>query len=89
MGEKKDVYRSKLEAKDACFLINKSLWKRLEVKAKIRYNHPEARALLRLMSKGRISVEFNKPQWAITPGQSVVLYKNNIVVGGATIEKAL
>jgi len=89
VGEKKDVYRSRLEAKDSYFLTNKSLPKKLEVKAKIRYNHREARALLHLKSKARISIEFNKPQWAITPGQSVVFYKNNTVIGGATIDRAL
>ncbi|MFH1622326.1 MAG: tRNA 2-thiouridine(34) synthase MnmA [Candidatus Omnitrophota bacterium] len=89
VGEKKDIYKSRLEAKNAHFLINKTLPKKLVVKAKIRYNHPEARAVLCPLSKGRVLVEFHKPQWAITPGQSVVFYQDNTVIGGATIEKTI
>ena len=66
-----------------------SLSKKLEVNVKIRYNHPQARARITALGGGRIRVEFSRPQWAITPGQSAVFYKNNIVVGGATIEKVV
>ncbi len=87
VGEKKDVYGAKLQAEELHLLSGKSLPKRLEVKAKIRYNHPEAKAVIRPFQKDRLRVKFSKPQWAITPGQSVVFYKNDTVLGGAIIEK--
>ncbi|MFC1709052.1 tRNA 2-thiouridine(34) synthase MnmA [Candidatus Omnitrophota bacterium] len=86
VGEKKEAYGSRLEAKELHLLTYKSLPKRLEVKAKIRYNHPEVRAIVRTLRKDRVCLEFKTPQWAITPGQSVVFYKNNTVIGGGTIE---
>ena len=87
VGEKKEAFGLKFEAMDLHLLSLKSLPKRLEVRAKIRYHHPKAKAIVRVLPKGRVSVEFARPQWAITPGQSVVFYKNDILIGGATIDK--
>jgi tRNA-specific 2-thiouridylase len=89
VGEKEDVYKSKLIATDLYLLFLKSLPKRLEVKAKIRYNHPKAKAIIRPLKNNKVSVEFLKPQWAITPGQAIVFYENEVVIGGATIEGSL
>ncbi|MDD5356465.1 MAG: hypothetical protein PHY56_08020 [Candidatus Omnitrophica bacterium] len=88
-GEKKDVYKRKLTAKGLHLSGLKLLSKTLEVEAKIRYNHPKAKAAVRPFKRGKITVEFRKPQWAITPGQSVVFYQNNKVIGGAIIEEAV
>lgn len=87
VGERREAYSSRLQADELHLLARKSLPKRLEVKAKIRYNHPEAKAVVRPLARSKISVEFKAPQWAVTPGQSVVFYSNNTVIGGATIEK--
>lgn len=89
VGEKENAYNSKLQARELHLLSSKTLPKRLEVKVKIRYNHLEAKAIVRPLGRNRIFVEFKKPQWAVTPGQSVVFYKNNTVIGGATIESAI
>lgn len=89
VGEKKDVYQDKLQARELHLLALSRLPKRLVAEAKIRYNHPQARAVVMPLSKGRVRVEFRQPQWAITPGQSVVLYQGDTVIGGATIDKVL
>jgi tRNA-specific 2-thiouridylase len=86
-GERKEVLGRKFEAKELHLLSCESLPKRLEVNTKIRYNHPEANAVVYPLRKGRVCVEFRTPQWAITPGQSAVFYKGDNVVGGATIDK--
>jgi tRNA-specific 2-thiouridylase len=39
--------------------------------------------------KGKILVRFEKPQWAITPGQAVVFYRKNLLLGGGFIKKRL
>jgi tRNA-specific 2-thiouridylase len=60
----------------------------IEVKARIRYRHPEADALATPLPDGDVKVEFAEPQMAITPGQSVVFYRGDDVVGGGIITKA-
>ncbi len=60
----------------------------LKVKARIRYKHKEAAAKVSLREGGSALVEFEKPQRAITPGQSVVFYQGEIVLGGGIIERA-
>ncbi len=54
--------------------------------ARIRYRHQEAPALVTPLADGRVKVEFEEPQRAITPGQAVVFYDGDIVVGGGWIE---
>lgn len=53
--------------------------------AKIRYKDDGAEALCRTLPDGRLEVLFDKPRRAITPGQSVVLYEGEDVVGGGVI----
>ena len=53
--------------------------------AKIRYNHLGAEAYVERVGEDRTRVVFEEPQRAVTPGQSVVLYKNGVVLGGGTI----
>jgi len=59
----------------------------LRIKAKIRYKHREAKARLTLLNTDQARVEFERPQRAVTPGQAVVFYNGDIVVGGGIIEK--
>lgn len=56
-------------------------------KAKIRYNHKEQPATMRLLGDGRVELIFDEPQRAVTPGQSAVVYDGDIVIGGGIIEK--
>ena len=58
------------------------------VEAKIRYGKRLAAA--RVMQEGnRVRVYFTDPQRAVTPGQSVVFYENDIVLGGGIIDKVI
>jgi tRNA-specific 2-thiouridylase len=59
------------------------------LKAKIRYLHKEAEAVVTPVDGRKVSVKFAAPQNAITPGQAVVFYEGDIVVGGGTIERVL
>lgn len=54
--------------------------------ARIRYRHKEAPALVTPLEGGRVRVDFDEPQRAITPGQAVVFYEGDTVVGGGWIE---
>ena len=57
--------------------------------AKIRYRHQAAPALVRPLSDGGARVDFDEPQSAITPGQAVVFYDGDRVLGGGWIEHAI
>lgn len=55
------------------------------VTARTRYNGKEAPAKVWADESGIVHVQFDQPQRAVTPGQAVVLYQGDIVVGGGTI----
>ena len=57
----------------------------MDVTAKIRYRAEEAKAKLIFIKDDIIKLKFEQEQKAITPGQSVVFYKDDIVLGGAKI----
>lgn len=57
------------------------------VEAKIRYNHPKAKARLEFVSDDAVRVDFEEPQFAITQGQAVVFYDGDVVLGGGWIKK--
>lgn len=62
-----------------------SLQSPIKVKAKIRYNHPKAEVTVYPEPDGSVKVVFSKKQSAITPGQAIVFYKGDEVLGGAWI----
>lgn len=57
----------------------------LRVMAKIRYQAPPAPALLAVQADGTATVQFDTPQRSITPGQSVVFYDGDLLLGGGII----
>jgi tRNA-specific 2-thiouridylase len=58
----------------------------IPVKAKIRYKHREAKALLTILDEKKACLRFEKSQRAVTPGQSAVFYDGDVVIGGGIIE---
>jgi tRNA-specific 2-thiouridylase len=58
----------------------------LRVTAQIRHRHQAAPACVCALGAGRVEVTFDEPQVAITPGQAVVFYEADVVVGGGWIE---
>lgn len=59
------------------------------VSVKIRYRHTGVDSMIRLTADGKARVEFSIPQKAVTPGQAVVFYKGDSVLGGGWIERAI
>ena len=57
----------------------------MRVTAKIRHRHEPAPAVLEPAANGEVRVTFDQPQRAITPGQAVVFYDGDVVVGGGWI----
>lgn len=84
VGIEKDLYSLELEANELNFLLDIDLSKEIEIEAKVRYRSLPAKAILKV-ENGTAKVKFLNPQRAITPGQSVVFYLNNVVLGGGKI----
>ena len=86
VGTEKNLYSKKLYATNINWLVFDSLNSQIECYAKVRYRAKEAKAMI-IKENEKIKVEFEEPQRAITPGQSVVFYdKNGIVLGGGIIK---
>ncbi len=62
--------------------------KKIEIKARIRYNQKEASAII-YPGQGKLRVIFKQAQFAITPGQSAVFYEQDTVLGGGVIQKVI
>lgn len=60
----------------------------IKAEAKIRYAARPAAATIRSIGNGEVEVVFDQPQRAITPGQAVVFYQDDLVLGGGTILKS-
>ena len=58
-----------------------------QCKAKVRYRQDDQNCTIESDKHGRLTVTFSKPQRAVTPGQSIVFYDNDICLGGGVIEK--
>lgn len=85
IGKGEDVFGKELLATDINLISIEALEKPMEVKAKVRYSAKETDALISPAGNGDIRVVFKEPVRAITPGQSVVFYDGDAVVGGGTI----
>lgn len=89
IGSEDDIFKTDLVCKDINFITFDSLDKPMELKAKIRYSARPAEAIISPLENGRVKVSFKEKQRAITKGQSVVFYLDDLVVGGGVIEKIL
>lgn len=54
--------------------------------AKTRYRQPDAACHFDTVTAARCAVQFDTPQWAATPGQSLVLYAGDVCLGGGIIQ---
>jgi len=85
----KDLYKKELVAKNVNWISGKEPKLPLKIKAKIRYRHQPASAIItKNLESKTYALKFDKSQRAITPGQSVVFYKGQEVLGGGIISKA-
>ena len=86
IGGEEKLYAKGLIADQINFLSIDPPSENLPIQVKIRYNQPQVDAQLRVLEDGRASVVFVAPQKSVTPGQSVVFYDGDIVLGGGIIE---
>ena len=86
LGEKGMEFSNELTAYDVNFISGEFPKENMEITAKVRYQAPPAPATLCPLDDGRIKLVFHEPQRAVTPGQAVVFYDGDIVLGGGTVE---
>lgn len=85
IGTRSDLARSELSADRLNWLVE-NVPQRFECRAKIRYLHAAAPARVELLDDGsRVRVEFAEPQFGVAPGQAVVFYEGDRVLGGGWI----
>jgi tRNA-specific 2-thiouridylase len=87
VGDDSDLRATSLIAYDANWIMPVEEDAARQVEAKIRYNMEAAPATIRRGAADEVHVEFEQPQRAVTPGQSIVFYEGDLVIGGATIER--
>jgi len=87
VGSQEEAFLDRCVASRLNWIAVQSLTETQAVEAKIRYNHPGAEAMVDPIAADRVRVRFKTPQKAITPGQAVVFYQGDMVLGGGWIER--
>jgi tRNA-specific 2-thiouridylase len=86
VGPREALGRSTLTASQINWVFGGAPVDWLRVSAQIRYRHDAAPARVRALEHARAELEFDEPQAAITPGQAVVFYDADVVLGGGWID---
>lgn len=87
IGSNEDVFDRYVYAENVNFMAIPDIEGEMRFTGKIRYAHQGAACTVRKIDDNRIECIFDEPQRAATPGQALVLYDGDIVVGGGTIIK--
>lgn len=87
VGEERHIFSNELIAENMNYIAFEELKEPLICKAKIRYSAKEADCTVFPLEGSGVKVIFKEPQRAITPGQAVVLYKDDLILGGGIISK--
>ncbi len=85
VGPEEELYSKELTAVNVSWISGMSPNSEIEISAKIRYKSSEAAAVL-YSNSDTAKIVFKQAQRAITPGQAVVFYQGNEILGGGTIE---
>ena len=80
------LLRERFSAQDLAWVSDAPPDPRLPYSGKTRYRQADAACHLAQVSPAALDVEFDMPQWAVTPGQSLVLYRNEACLGGGVIQ---
>ncbi len=89
LGPEESLFATTLIAEDTNFFPFAALEKPITVTAKARYRHKPEQATVYPMEDSKMKVVFSAPQRALTPGQAVVLYDGDLVIGSGTITEVI
>ena len=85
VGRREELYSKRVNAEQFKWMEHPPEKNCIEVLAQIRYRHRAAPGALEILSPSRVRLTFRDPQWAVTPGQSLVCYQGDQVLGGGFI----
>ena len=85
IGENDDVFSTKLYANNINLMSVDKIEEPIRARAKIRYSHEGADCTIRMADDGLLEGLFDEKQRAVTPGQALVIYDGDYVLGGGTI----
>jgi tRNA-specific 2-thiouridylase len=86
VGEREALERDWLTASEVNWIAGEPLPAGTRVTAQIRYRHREADATVEPLDETRVRLRFDEPQTAVAPGQAVVFYDADEVIGGGWID---
>ena len=87
--DNKDLLSNALVAQKAHWISGQKPRTKWVYSAKTRYRQTEAPCTIEDIDEDKFEIRFAEPQWAITPGQSVVVYESNVCIGGGLIESPI
>ena len=87
LGEDRELYSRRFTARQINLIAFDGLDGPIRCRARIRYQHREQPATVTQTGPDELEVIFDEPQRAIAPGQAVVLYDGDTVLGGGTIDR--
>lgn len=86
VGKREELYKKSFVASGVNWISIAEPDEPVRAKVRIRYRAAEAPAQITLIDAGRVKVDFDEPQPAITPGQAAVFYDDDVVAGGGWIQ---
>jgi tRNA-specific 2-thiouridylase len=89
VGGASELEQSRLVAQGVNFIAGPPPVQPVRIQARIRHRHAPAKATVRVLHEDRAEVLFDEPQRAVTPGQSVVFYQDDLVLGGGVIARSI
>ncbi len=87
VGANSDLFATELIAEQVRYVSGEIPTEPYRAEVKIRYAATPAEAVITPLEHRKVHIKFNDPQRAITPGQSVVFYDGDSVLGGAIIQR--
>ncbi|MCR5700518.1 MAG: tRNA 2-thiouridine(34) synthase MnmA [Lachnospiraceae bacterium] len=89
IGDNEDTFHKELVASKVNYMSIDNIETPINITAKIRYSHKGAPCTVKKTADDEVLCTFDEPVRAITPGQAVVFYDGDVVVGGATIDRVI
>ena len=89
VGKNEELFKSSFVVTGVNWIAFDNLDKEIDCEIKIRYQHIPQKGKIYPLTEHQVMVKFNKPERAITPGQSAVFYQREVVLGGGVIERVV